>query len=81
MAWYTILGILGSIIGVMSASFAVLRYMIVHEIRGVGAELRPNGGASFRDHVDRRFSALDGRVDGIDGRIDGIDARLNRMRR
>lgn len=81
MAWYTILGIVGSIIGVMSASFAILRYLIIHEIRGVRAEFQPNSGTSFRDHVDRRFSALDSRVDGIDGRIDGIDARLNRMRR
>jgi len=75
--WEALLAAAASAVVVLGAIFGVVRYLIVHEIREVGAQLAPNGGSSFRDHVDSRFGALESRLTNQDYRLGVIDIRLN----
>lgn len=38
--------------------------------------MQPNGGGSFRDHIDHRFDALDDRLNGLDERLTITEDRV-----
>ena len=84
MNWGTAIGEVASAVVILGFVGGIVRWMIIHEIRAIRSELRPNGGTSFRDHQDLRFDAIqdhlrarDKRMDGIDHRLDGLDSRMN----
>ncbi len=61
--------LVGASIAVVAALLAMIRYFIRNEVRPVKAEMKPNGGESFRDHIDRQFLAVHERLNGLDERL------------
>lgn len=74
-----IIGIAASAVVVLGAVVGAIRWFIRHELGLLRAEFKPNGGGSFRDHVDDRFDGLDERLNGVDDRMNGIDDRLTKI--
>lgn len=49
--------------------------VVDERLSGIWAELRPNHGTSFRDHLDQRFDTLDQRQDEQGDRLATVEAR------
>lgn len=52
-----LLGLLASLVGIVGGATALVRWLVIHYL----AELKPNGGGSVKDQVNR----LETRVDEI----------------
>lgn len=52
------------------------REQVRHEVAPALEELRPNGGASFRDLVLARLADGEARFDGLEGRIGSVEERI-----
>lgn len=61
----------------VSEPFAAwFRTQVAHEVAPALEELRPNGGASFRDLVLARLADGEARFDGLEGRIGSVEERI-----
>jgi hypothetical protein len=48
-----------AIVGIVSAAFGALLWVIDHRVNRILHEIKPNGGSSMRDAVDR----IEGKID------------------
>lgn len=76
MDWTTPVGVGASTVVVLGGVVGVLRWIIRHEIRVVKDELKPNGGGSFRDHVDVRLTRQDDKLVELGERVAAIEGAL-----
>lgn len=58
-----------AILSILGVVVAVVVFLVDSRVNRMYRELKPNGGASFRDAVDRQAAALDRIERKIDGHI------------